>query len=90
MTEDFNIAPDHVNDTSGYLHMNNTNTRRLLHSRMALNNLTNIWQDLNHRRKEDVFDKWQKKNWTRARLDFFLISKNSIELITGIKIGRSR
>ena len=30
MNRDFNVAPNHADDTSGYLHVNNLNTRRFL------------------------------------------------------------
>ena len=71
MAGDFNVAPEHAEDISGYLHVNNLNTRRFLKTHAALNNLTNIWHDRNPGKKDFTFYKWQRKNQSRARIDFF-------------------
>ena len=51
MAGDFKVAPNHAEDTSGYLHVNNPNTRKFLKTQIALNNLTDIWRNRNPGKK---------------------------------------
>ena len=76
-------------DTCGYLHMNNPTSRQLIKTWMATNNLADVWRERNPEKKEFMFDKHQSRNRTKARLDYFLVSKNTIELIMDINIGRA-
>ena len=41
---DFNVAPKQEIDTSGYLHVNNQNTRNFLNRMIPLSNMTDIWR----------------------------------------------
>ena len=41
---DFNVALNHMNNTSGYLHINNPNSREYLTRHVELCNLTDIWR----------------------------------------------
>ena len=41
---DFNVAPKHDMDNTGYLHINNQNTRNFLDKMIPLCNLTDIWR----------------------------------------------
>ena len=86
---EFNVAPNHDNGTSGYLPVNNPNTRRMLNRHITLNNWTDIWHEHNPDKREFTFDKWKMKNRTKARLDIFLITNNSTEYVTGVQIGRA-
>ena len=36
-----------------------------------MNDLTDIWRDRNPQKREFTFDKQQKNNRTKARLDYF-------------------
>ena len=38
---------------------------------------------------EFTFDKMQRRNHTKARIDYFLLSRNTTELLTGASIGRA-
>ena len=47
-----------------------------------MNEPTDTWQDINPTKKEFTFDQQQKKNRTRARLDYYLISKTTSEIVS--------
>ena len=85
---DFNIAMKHELDTSGYLHVNNPNTREFLTRQTNLSNLVDIWRIRNPNSRQFTFQKKQARNYTRARLDYFLVSENSSEYIKNVLIGR--
>ena len=68
---DYNVALNHDLDTSGYLHINNPNTREYVTRQANLINLIDIWRIRNPNSREYTFHKKQAKNFTRARLDFF-------------------
>ena len=87
-TGDFNVALNHFYDTSGYLHINNPNSRDYLARNIEKCNLVDIWRSKNPKSRQYTFGKKQAKNYTRARLDYFLISKNSTHLVS--KIGMDR
>ena len=44
MVGDFNVVPDHIKDTLGYLHNNNPNTRRFIDRMKSLNMLTEVFR----------------------------------------------
>ena len=55
-----------------------------------MNNQVEVWRERNSEKQEYIFDKMQKKNRTKApRLDYFLLSRNSLDLVTGLNIGRA-
>ena len=83
---DFNVALNHDADTAGYLHINNPNSRELLIRKMNLCNLVDIWRERNPLGRQYTFNKKQTKNYTRARLDYFLVSENSSEYIKDVQI----
>ena len=85
---DFNIAPNHTYDTSGYLHINNPNSRDYLTRKIEQCNSTDIWRFKNPKSRQYMFGKKQAKYYTRARLDYFLLSKNSTYLVS--KVGMDR
>ena len=76
ITGDYNVALNHNLDTSGYLHVNNPNTREYLLRQANLSNLIDIWRIRNPNSREYTFHKKQARNFTRARLNFFLVSEN--------------
>ena len=78
---DFFVALNHDTDTTGYLHINNPNTREVLIRKMHLNNMVDIWRERNPLSRQYPFSKKQTKNYTRAQLDYFLVSENSTEFI---------
>ena len=86
---DYNEAPVHNMDTAGYLHINNPVSRQYIRSRMMTNELTDIWQDSHPTTRSFTFDKLQKKIRTKARLDHYIISKNSVEILYEFYIDRT-
>ena len=88
ITGDYNVALKHDIDTSGYLHVNNPNTREFLTKQAHLSNLIDIWRVRNPNSRQYTFHKRQAKNYTRARLDYYLVSENSSEYIKDVQIGR--
>ena len=54
---------------------------------MNLCNLVDIWRECNPLSRQYTFSKKQTKNYTRARLDYFLVGENSIEFIKNVQIG---
>ena len=85
---DFNVAPKHEIDTAGYLHVNNKNTRNFLNRMIPLSNMTYIWRRNNPLTRKYTFMKKQTTNFTRARLDYFLLNDNSTDLVKKVGIGR--
>ena len=65
---DFNIALNHTYDTSGYLHINNPNSRDYLTGKIKQGNLTDIWKLKNPKSRQYTFGKKQTKNYTRTLL----------------------
>ena len=88
-TGDYNVAPDHDMDTAGYLHNNNPFLRQCIRSRMMTNEITDIWRDKHPTTRSFTFDKLQKRNRTKARLDYFLIAKNTAEIVSQVYIDRT-
>ena len=58
---DFNIAPCHMYDTSGYLHINNPNSRDYLTRKIEQCNLTDIWRLKNPKSRQYTFGKSKQK-----------------------------
>ena len=56
---DFNVC--HTYDTSGYLHINNPNSRDYLARNIAKCNLVDIWRDKNPKNRQYTFGKKQTK-----------------------------
>ena len=88
ITGDFNVALQHNLDTLGYLHVNNPNTREFITRQANLSNLVDIWRTRNPNSRQFTFQKKQARNYTRARLDYFLVSENSSEYIKNVLIGQ--
>ena len=82
---DYNVALNHNADTLGYLHINNPNSRDYLTRRIDPCSLVDIWRLKNPNSRQYTFNKKQTKNYTRARLDYFIISKNTTKIIS--KVG---
>ena len=89
MVGDFNVAPDHNMDTMGYLHINNINTRQFIDPMKSLNMLTDAFRHKHPELRQYTFNKKQTKNYTRARLDYFLISDDSLDLVKKVGIGKT-
>ena len=85
---DYNIALNHNADTLGYLHINNPSSRDYLTRTIDLCNLVNIWRLKIPNSRKYTFNKKQTNNYTRAQLDYFLMSKNTTEIIS--KVGMDR
>ena len=83
MAGDYNIALEYDKDTNGYINVNNPISRRYIKTWMMMNNLVDVWRERDPEKREYTFDRMQKKNRTGARLDFFLLSRNSMDLVTG-------
>ena len=88
MAGDFNVAPDHNLDTLGYLHVNNPNTRSFMNRMKSLNMLTDVFRHQHPDTRKYTFNKKQTRNYTRARLDYFLINDDSLDLVSKVGIGR--
>ena len=54
---DFNIALNHMYNTSGYLHINNPNSRDYPTRKIEQCNLTDIWRLKNPKSKQNTFGK---------------------------------
>ena len=78
----------HNEDTSGYLDVNNPNTREFLTRQANLSNLVDIWCIRNPNLRQFTFHKKQAKNYSKARLDSYLVSENSSKYIKDVQIGR--
>ena len=72
-------------DTAGYLHVNNQNT---LNRMIPLCDMTNIWRQKKSQTRQYTFHKRQTKNYTRARLDYFLQNESSTHLVKRVGIGK--
>ena len=48
-----------------------------------------VWRDRNPDRKEFTFYKMQRRNCPKAIIDYFLLSRNTTELVIGASIGRA-
>ena len=88
MAGDFNVAPDHNLDTMGYLHINNPNTRFFINRMKSLNMLTDVFRHQHPDTRKYSFNKKQTRNYTRARLDYFLINNDSLDLVSKVGIER--
>ena len=87
MVVDYNVAPDHNKDTLGYFHVNNPNTRLFMERMKSLNMLTDVFRQEHPDLRNFTFSKKQARNYTKARLDYFLISDDSLDLVTKVGIG---
>ena len=58
---DFNVAPDHKMDTSGYLHVNNPNSRQFLDKMIPLNMMTDVFRHKHPDLRKYTFHKKQTK-----------------------------
>ena len=88
MVVDYNVAPDHNKDTLGYFHVNNPNTRLFMERMKSLNMLTDVFRQKHPDLRKFTFSKKQARNYTKARLDYFLINDDSLDLVTKVGIGR--
>ena len=88
MVCDFNIAPDHKKNTLGYLHVNNPNTSQFIERMKSLNMLTDAYRHKHPDLRKYTFNKKQARNYTRARLYYFLINDNSLDSVTKVGVGR--
>ena len=55
---------------------------------IPLSNMTDIWRRNNPLTRQYTFMKKQTNNFTRARLDYFLLNDNSTDLVKKVGIGR--
>ena len=76
---DYNVALNPDTDTVRYLHIN---SRVILTRKINLCNLAHYPM-----RRKYTFNKKQAKNYTRARLDYFLVGENSTEIVKDVLIG---
>ena len=88
MVGDFNVAPDHNKDTLGYFHVNNPNTRLFMERMKSLNMLTDVFRQKHPDLRKFTFSKKQARNYTKARLDYFLINDDALDLVSKVGIGR--
>ena len=84
----FNVAPKHEMDTLGSLHVNNQNTRNFLKRMIPLSNMTDIWRKKYPQTRQYTFFKKQTNNFTRSRLDYFLMDENSTDLVKKVGMGK--
>ena len=69
-------------------HANNPNTRDFLNKMIPLCNLTDIWRHKNPNARSYTFFKKRTNNYTRARLDYFLLNDSSTHLVKKVGIGK--
>ena len=88
MAGDFNVAPDHNADTLGYLHINNPNSRFFINKMKSLNMMTDVFRHKHPDTQRFTFSKKQTHNHTKARLDYFLVNNDSLDLVSKVGMGR--
>ena len=88
MAGDFNVAPDHNMDTLGYLHVNNPNSRFFIDKMKSLNMMSDVFRHKHPDARKFTFSKKQARNHTKARLDYFLINDDSLDLVSKVGMGR--
>ena len=88
MAGDFNVAPDHNMDTLGYFHVNNPNTRFFIDKMKSLNMMTDVFRHRHPDIRRYTFSKKQARNHTKARLDYFLMNDDSLDLVSKVGMGR--
>ena len=88
MAGDFNVAPDPNKDTLGYLHINNPNSRHFIERMKYLCMLTDLFGHKNPDLRRYTFSKGQACNYTKARLDYFLMNDDALESVTKVGVGR--
>ena len=86
---DWNVSLNHKLDKTGYLHTNNNETHKHIKSRMITNELADVWRIRNDGVRAYTFDKKQTTNCTKARLDYFLTTQNTVRYVTDERIGRA-
>ena len=77
-TGDWNILLSQQMDTHGYLHENNTHNRDFVKAKMIEHELIDTWRLKNPFETKFTFMKKQARNTTKARLDFVLISPQTL------------
>ena len=83
---DFNIALDHNLDTSGYLHINNPNSRELLIRHANLSNLVDIWRLRNPESQQFTFSKKTSPKSHKSPSGFFLLlARTRLRLLKMLK-----
>merc|ERR1711867_142703 len=88
MAGDFNIAPDPNKETLGYLHIKNPNSRNFIERMKSLCMLTDVFRHKHPDRRKYTFSKGQARNYTKARLDYFLLNDVALESVTKVGVGR--
>ena len=88
MAGDFNVAPDHKADTLGYLHVNNPNSRFFINKMKSLNMITDVFRHKHPDAQRFTFSKKQTRNHTKARLDYFLVNNDALDLVSKVGMGR--
>ena len=88
MAGDFNVAPDHNADTLGYLHVNNPNSRFFINKMKSLNMITDVFRHKHPDTQHFTFSKKQTRNHTKARLDYFLVNNDALDLVSKVGMGR--
>ena len=88
MAGDFNVAPDPNKDTLGYLHVNNPNSRNFIERMKSLCMLTDVFRHKHPDVRKYTFSKGQAKNYTKARLDYFLLNDGALESVIKVGVGR--
>ena len=63
---DFNVAPSHTHDSSGYLHINNQNSRDYLTRKIEQCDLTDIWRFKNPKSRQYTFGKKSRLKITQG------------------------
>ena len=53
------------------------------------NEITDIWRERHLMTRSFTFDKLQKRSRTKARLDYYSISKNIAEIVSKVYIDRT-
>ena len=54
-----------------------------------MNNMTDLFRHKHPDLRQYTFHKKQTKNYTRARLDYFLMNEDSLDLVRKVGIGKA-
>ena len=82
------MAPDHNIGTFEYIHMNNLNTGKCLDQMKPLIMMTDIFLNKHPHLIQYSFIKKETKNYTRARLDYFLINDDALDMVKKVGISK--
>ena len=81
---DWNLVMEQEKDTENYLHMNNPNAKRAVDTIIADFSLYDVWRMHHEELRKYTYRQYHPRK--QSRLDFFLVSEDLFEVMTGSQI----